>query len=382
MPFANKTVTTKTYDWLYKTKNVDPALQTLIKNTPIFLGLIRMGKAVNNMKVQWADKQLASANYTVSGFSSPDITVADTTGLKVGDTIRIEEATGESRGETLSITALTGTVITVAAYSGHSIPAIIATDVVKFVSRPGAQGKTFSADATVQPVERDNVMQNFDYSVACSRNELNQGLEYVSNVMLEKEMEALNEIMLQMNNAAIWGLKRAWSSGVNGTLSGLFEQMSGGVVESTGGAISPTILNNLLEEFAGNGGASNNYALICAPNQARKISGFNTSGTNPLVTIDQKSREAGQYVSRFVGDLPSQAGFTAQVIVDFNFPKDRIAMVDLNKIFWIPQEGGQARTKDTTNKDFDGLQRTAFATGTLKVKDAKYCHGIATGLNV
>jgi hypothetical protein len=146
--------------------------------------------------------------------------------------------------------------------------------------------------------------------------------------------------------------------------------------------MTTTIINNLLEAIFNDGGFSNNYAIICAENQARKISALNTSGSNPVVQKVEDDRNLGGYISTFTGDLPVMDGFRAKIVVEPNMLKDQIALVDLNRIEMNWLTGRNLKDMDATLPGGDYFKRRILGEATFTIKNGTTCHGLATGLTV
>jgi hypothetical protein len=166
-------------------------------------------------------------------------------------------------------------------------------------------------------------------------------------------------------------------------MGGLLQFMESGNIDTTGGAISATIINNMMEDIFQDGSFSDNYAILCSENQARRISAFNTTGSNPMVT--RSMAEAGSFgfaIKEFVGDLPVQNGFMAKIVVDPNFPRDQVAIVDLNNIRLVPLRGSELKDMDATAPGFDGAARRVLGEYTLEVRNGDKSHALATGLTV
>ena len=189
--------------------------------------------------------------------------------------------------------------------------------------------------------------------------------------------------MYELNNAVIYGRRVERAAAENGTLGGILQYMESGNIETTGGAISSTIINNMLEDIFQDGASSNNYILLCAENQARKISAFNTAGTNPVVQMPYtEGQKTGYYISEFIGDLPVMTGFRAKIVVDPNFEKDKVSIIDLNRIELAWLINSALRDLDATAPGFDGFKRRILGEVTLRVKNGQKAHAIATGLTV
>ena len=159
-----------------------------------------------------------------------------------------------------------------------------------------------------------------------------------------------------------------------------FLKASGGNIDATGGNLSQTIINNIFQAIYDDGGTSNNYAIICSPNQARRISALNTSGSNPIVYKDNTDRSLGNFVSSFIGDLPVNGGLYAQVFVAQSMLKDQIAILDMDRINLRVMRGLVMKDATLNGSDYD--KQRLITELTLEVNNGTKAHGIATGLNL
>lgn len=118
--------------------------------------------------------------------------------------------------------------------------------------------------------------------------------------------------------------------------------------------------------------------LVCNINQARKISAFNTSGTNPVITQD--STQAGSYVLRFISDIPVAGGVVSNILLDEKMPNNAVQLIDINRIALVPYQNRGVRLVPGTQPGQDG--QTAILRGeySMVVKDGKYSHGIIKNL--
>jgi hypothetical protein len=186
-----------------------------------------------------------------------------------------------------------------------------------------------------------------------------------------------------LENAIIHGVRLVGSSGVPASMNGLLSyiNVSGGNQETTGGAISQTILNNAIEKIYADGGDNQNLALVCNVNQARRISGLATSSSNPIINKpDDKDQRIGNYVSEFVSDIPLPGGLNARIFTNYNMPKDQVLFLDMSRIALKklrPMEMLDAATKGT-----DAFKTRVITEITLQVKNGSQAHAIATGLTV
>ncbi len=163
-------------------------------------------------------------------------------------------------------------------------------------------------------------------------------------------------------------------------MGGIMSFLRGGNVDTTGSAISKTIINNMFKLIFDDGAGLGNYAILCNANQAQKISAFNTSGTNPIVSIPQGSTVTGGSISTFISDLPSMNGFTARVVVDPMFPKDKVALIDLNHLEFAYLRPFTTTIAHLPSDDFEAQR--ILGELTLRMKNGTKAHALATGLTV
>lgn len=381
------------YEYQNLIRSVEESFDQLKSKYPVFLSLVPIVGMTTNTKEEWLNDSLApvsSALTANSNTASATIVLASTAGLQPGSVLRFETSTGVTRTVQVQIVTVdSATNLTVTRpYGGTVDENLVIGDVMNLVSTPRNE-KTLATDESGQEPEMDyNYTEIFDAVASISGTAQavkKYGLENALNYQVANKMV---EIMYRMNSAAIFGRRVQRTGSVKGTMGGIlqFINQAGGNVETTGGNLSATILNNMLQAIFSDGGFSNNYAILCADNQARRISALNTAGTNPVV--QKQYNEGGNqgtlggYISTFVGDLPVQSGFTANIVVDPNFPKDQVAIIDMNRVELTALEGRALFDKDASEPGLDGFKRRILGEYTLRVKNAKQAHAVAVGLNV
>jgi hypothetical protein len=311
--------------------------------------------------------------------------VASTAGMVAGQILRFETSSGADRGELVKIASVdSATDLTVVRLFGGnpgSAVTLSTGDVVHTVSKPKNEGTSATATAGYQETTAFNYTQIFERTATLSRTAMAVQNYGVANSMAAQIERHMLSIMAEVNNQLIWGEKELRTESNNGAFGGLLSFLRGGNVDTTGSALSAAIINNLLEAVYTDGAASNNYAIICNTNQAKRISAFNTAGTNPVVSVPQGSTTTGGYISTFVGNLPAVNGpFTARVVVEPNFPKDKIILADLNSIelAYLTEFG----VEDATPKGFDGKAERILGELTVRIKNGQKAHAMATGLSI
>lgn len=376
-------------DFSNNIRNVQAIFDTLVAQQPTLMSLIRVGAPARATKEEWLEDSLVPSTTTIASFDTDGtgtgINVASTTGMVAGQILRFESSAGADRGELVKIASVdSATNLTVVRLFGGnpgSAVTLATGDVVYTVSKPREEKSSASADAGYEETTAFNYTQIFRRTAELSRTAMTVANYGVANSMAAQIERHMLSIMAEVNNQLIWGEKELRTGSNKGSFGGILSFLRGGNVDTTGSALSATIINNLLEAVYADGASSNNYAIVCAPNQAKRISGFNTAGSNPVVSVPQGSTTAGGYISTFIGNLPVQNGpFTARVVVEPNFPKDKVALVDLNRIelAYLTPFGVQ----DATTPGMDGIAETIIGELTVRIKDGQKAHAMATGLTV
>jgi len=380
------------YEYQNTIRSVVELFDRLVASAPTFLSLIPRGPNAMATKEEWLEDSLSPVSSTIASFDTDGdgtgINLASTAGIRAGAILRVTTSADVSRTEQVKVASVdSATDLTVVRDYGSTVgETFVVGDKVYLVSSPLNEKTEAGSGNGQEPDMAYNYVQIFERIADISRTAqvvkkygMASGIDYQVGVKLQ-------ELAYELNNAAIYGRRVVRSSTENGTMGGILQYMESGNIETTGGAISETIINNMLEAIFDDGAFSNAYALLCAENQARKISAFNTSGTNPIVQIQQTPQQfTGHYTSDFVGDIPvfkDRGGFRATIVVDPNFPKDQVAIVDLTRVDWAWLEDSPLVDRDATPPGFDGIKRRILGEATLRVKNGQQAHALATGLTV
>lgn len=379
----------KSYELGNEVRNVQEAFNLLVSQAPALISLIRVGAPARATKEEWTEYSLAPQSTTIASFdggtaTGTGINVASTTGMEVGQLLRFESSAGADRGEIVKIASVdSSTDLTVVrqygSYPGSAVTLAVGDSVIN-VSKPKNEATSASATDNTEPSVNYNYTQIFERTATLSRTAIQTAQYGVANELSFQIQTKMKELMFEFNSSLIYGERVQRSASQNGTFGGILAMIRGGNTDTTGGAISKTILNNLFEACFSDGNVSNNYAILCAPNQARKISAFNTSGSNPIVSVQQDAKTTGGYVQTFVSDLPAANGFMGKIVVEPSFPKDKIALIDLNniEIAYLQPFG----ISDATLPGYDGTMQRVLGEATVRVMNGTKAHGIATGLTI
>ncbi len=384
------------YDYVNVVRDLSGAFTEIVKKIPVLAALVGAplmgldGKALKatSTKHEWLEDVMSPLGWTVNGIrntSGGTLVLTSTTGVKAGMILGFESALGASKSVQLVVTAVTNTTdLAVSVYGGSTDVQLVATDVVKLISQPKGESSEADPSDGYEPTVEYNYTQIFDRTAKVSLTAeivKKYGIESALNYQVQKK---LRELAYELENAIIYGrrVQRTGDTGLTrGTFGGLLyflEAASGNEIDASSNPITAGILNDAFELGYANG-ADNLKTLVCNTNQARKVSGFNTSGNNPVIMRDEKT--AGSYVMQFVGDLPvGQNGMVSQIVVDQAFPKDKIAIIDSSKVGIVPLRG--FTDKDATPNGADYVARRVLGELTLQLKNAANSHVLISGLSL
>lgn len=375
------------YDLSYPKRDVQEVFDLLVKSRPTFLSLLRRGANATQTKVEWLEDSMSPLSTTIASFDSNNgsgtgINVASTSGMVAGQLLRFESSTGADHGEIVRIVSVdSSTDLTVERGVGAtSTTALTCNHTVYRVSTPKNEGTSASAGASREGSINYNYTQIFDRTAKLSKTNLSTGQYGSTNTMAYQISREMMDINYELNGALIYGEREARTSSVEGAMGGILSYLTGGNVDTTGSAISSTILNNMFKLIFDDGAGMGDYVILCNANQARKLSAFNTAGTNPIVSIPQGSTSTGGYISTFVGDLPSMNGFTARIVVDPIFPKDKLALLDLNHIELAYLRPFTTTVAHLPSDDFEAQR--ILGELSVRIKNGQKAHALATGLTV
>jgi len=175
--------------------------------------------------------------------------------------------------------------------------------------------------------------------------------------------------MRQLNYSAMLGFReeRAAATDKRGTMGGaipFLELQAATKLDASAAAISGTIINNAIEQAIDNGANTQDMtAMVMHTRQARKMSALLPS---PEYNLD--NQVAGNRVIGFKSDLPPEAGGNVnKIIVDPNFPEDKIALINPNDISIKTME--PLFVEETTDNKKDGYTWKMLGEMTLEYKN-------------
>lgn len=375
------------YDYSLLKRDLSDVFMQLAAQSPTLLSLIRVGANATNTKHEWLEDSIAPVSSAIASFDTDGdgtgVNVASTAGLTAGDIIYFTSSTGQLETERATIASVdSATDLTIVRdYGGSTGVTLVVGDIVNKMASPKNEGTTASPTAGQEPTANYNYTQIFDATAKVSRtNQLisHYGLGDTLNYQVQTKMK---QLLYDINKTAIWGRRVARSSSAAGSMGGFLQYLESGNIDTTGGALSSTIINNMLEAIYTDGGTGGDLAIVCNSNQSRKLSAFMTAANQPVIQKPNMDRQSfGFSIDRFVGDLPVQQGFMANVVVDPTMPKDQVAILNLADIElnFI----SNFSDVDATPPGADYFARRILGEMTLTVKNGKKTHALATGLTV
>jgi hypothetical protein len=378
----------KSYEYQNLIRDVVETFNQLLVSFPSLISLVQTGPNATNTKHEWLEDSLAPTSTTITSFDTDGdgtgINVASTAGMRVGSILRFTSALDATRTEQVQVASVdSATALTVTRdYGGTTGVTLVVGDNVYLVSSPLNESTEAGDGVGQEPTTAYNFTQIFERVAKVSLTGQNVDMYGLGNALNYQVKVVMDQIVREMNAALIYGRRVERTSSVAGTSGGILQYLEGGNIETTGGAITPTIINNMLEAIFADGGFSNNYAIVCAENQARKISAFNTAGANPVIQKSESDRNFGGYVSTFTGDLPVMSGFRAAIVVEPNFLADQVAIVDMNSVELNWLQNRSIKDVDATPNGADFVRRRVLGESTFSIKNGTKQHALATGLTV
>ena len=393
-------MTNNSYDFNNLIRDVSPDFDTLIAQSPSFLKLLGSLSAsmnpitgkpvVTNPKYEWINDPMTQFSSAIGAFATDGdgvtFTLASNAGFEVGSIVRFESALGASKSELAKVTAVNanGTGITISRdYGSTTGITLVVGDIMILNSTPRNEDSDVGSALKHQSALDFNYTEIFDEVANLSGTAMASASYDNATAMAVQVRAAMVRLARKLENAFLHGVRVQRTSSVAGSLGGVLQFVAGagGNIDATGGNLSQTLINNVIEDISAKGGMLIDPVILCSPNQARRISALNTSGANPQVFKDINDRTLGGFTTAFIGDLPiSDKGTVAKIFVAQNMLKDKVAILDMNSISAKVMRGLTA--KDATTNGTDGEKQRILTELTLEVKNATSAHGIITGLNL
>jgi hypothetical protein len=384
------------FDFTLQKRQVVEAFELYLKEKSsalsIFLANGRWQVAWTNNKYEWLESQLTPLAWSVNGAVTAwtlsatvpaTITLDSTTGIAIDDVVRfVADGTGVRVGNLqVRVTEVTSwTAIKAVIYGDTTDITIPDNAVAKFITNLVDENrKSFVGQNNWEPNTEYNYFQIFDQTIELSDTALNSLMYGNPSQIVSQMKQAMYKIEQKMAEQMIYG-RRVWRSGTaKGSFAGLdfyLNQAWANTKDASNAALTPAMLNEVILEIRKDGWDVN--TIMCNYEQARKISAFNTSGNNPM--ISRAETTAWSYVMQFVSDIPVAWGLVSSIVVDEKFANNEVALLNLSKIALIPYQNRELKLVSGTMPWQDWETQILRGEYTLKFEDAKYSAGLIKNL--
>lgn len=354
----------KTYDFQDQVRDLSAGIDLIIGDLPILLGLVGLGSGekLSQTKYEWMGDNLNSNRAVAAAgaaIGATSITVAAGDGLK----FRVN-AIAVIGDEYVKVTAIAGDVLTVErAFDGTVGAALNAGDEIRIVARPQLQGAGVGSDEGHDRFTQFNYSQIFERYASVSKTQMAVKTANVGNELDYQVQLRMKELAREMNDMTIYGRRIQGQPGVPAMAGGLlyFANADGSYKGNlAGGEVTAKAVNDAMEEVYKRGGSANTILLnTAAARQFSKLSG-------PLTT-QREDTATGHVIKTFVSDLIG--GGQATLVVDPNFPKNKVAIFD-SSIIEVPALRG-LYDEDASIQGADFVARQVRGEYGVRIKNAK-----------
>jgi hypothetical protein len=366
----------------------------LVKDTAL-LGQLKVGAAGTTIEHNWIEDDLNSPYFYAKAAASTIVTLVATKGITTAMVANIARkySTVQPAGSEW-IAQLTGTnaaTIACASYGDTSSKFAAVSTVTKFwvLNSPYRDIDSASSDISKSRVKMKNFMQIFERAIEITQTRENMDMEAVMNELQLQIERRTYEIKRELNISVLRG-RAYYSSGYSGrversTMHGiegfLLDPDMDGTEEAltvldagTNAALVEAMINSLANMLYGYGGMDeqSDCILLCPPEQARVIAAMEKA----YKRTDQSTRVVGNYKNSFLTDM----GYELPVVIDRFASKDKVYIIDRNRISLIPLQGDSwhlekmAKTGRSQKWQLSGQY-------TLEIRNADKCHGMITDLS-
>lgn len=358
-------MTMQSYDFQDQVRQLEAGISLIIEDAPTLLGLVGLGsETLYQKKFEWMSDNLNSNRAEVAedaAAAAASIKVASGDGLKFR--VNAIVVAGE---EYLRVTAVNGDEITVERGFDETTAADIAAgSEIRIVARPQFEGALPGVDEGHDRLVDYNYTQIIERYANVSGTQQNVWTYNVTDELNYQVQLRLKEIAREQNDWLIYGRRIEGSRGMPRTTGGLlyFADKKGAAKENAqGGEVSAKLLNNLAEKVYLRGGSVNTILTNTAG--ARQISKF----AGDTIRTERTDTATGHKIQTFVSDIVG--GSVATVVVDPNFPKNKIALFDRDILKINALSGRSLHDLDATVPGADFVARQIRGEYGVTVKNA------------
>jgi hypothetical protein len=351
-----------TYDFQDQVRDLSAGIDLIIADEPTLLGLVGMdGEPVFQTKFEWMSDRLNSNIAVVK--DAVETTVTDIVLAEgEGEKFRVDSIVvcGE---EYMKVTAVNGDTITVERGFDNTTPAAIdAGAKVRIVGRPQVEGALPGKDEGHDRWVDFNYTQIIERYAAVSNTQMAVRTHNVENELNYQVELRLKEMAREFNDWLIYGRRIEGQPRMTGGLLYFAELKSAPKMNLSGAEVSEKAINDLMEEVYLRGGNVNTILTNTAG--ARQISKL----AKDQIRVERTDRATGHQISTFVSDIIG--GNVASIIVDPNFPRNKVALFDRNIIKLRPLKGRTVYDEDASVPGADFIARQIRGEYGIEIKNA------------
>jgi len=297
--------------------------------TPL-LSMLGFGESVNQTEHIWYEDSMFEQESTVATAltdSATALVVADAEPFRVNQVIKVGE-------EMLLVTAVNVGTKTLTVQRGYAGTTAAAADVgaqVEVLFVEGVEGADARAARSKARVKRSNITQIFDDTVSISGTAAAVSNYGIDNLYEYEKSKKLLELALQLEKAAISGIK--FDTGNVRQMGGLRSFITTNVTNLSGtDDLTLDVITDSLQDIYGKGGfkTGGQYEIMVPAKQKRAVGKFGTDA----VTIERGDSGRGTVVSYLTTDFGE-----FPVSINDNLASDEIMIVDKNRIKIRPLQG-------------------------------------------
>ncbi len=246
--------------------------------------------------------------------------------------------------------------------------------VAKIIGNAHLEGTVDATAMAEQTNKVTNYCQIFEEVVDLSNEDTDQARKNGRTEEILKK-EAMERIMRDLARTAIYGYGRVGTASIPAMTRGLVSHLvdvSGAIKTAVSGTFTETTLKNILDDIRAAGGTPN--AIVLSVAKKRLANAF--TGADQI-QVDRGDRMGGHVLDGYIAD-----GFGAiPFVVDIDFPDDKVAVVDTNKLSKGWKENDILRFDPFTNVSPRENKQLLHGKAGLAVEGVGTSHGILTGLS-
>lgn len=356
-----------------------------------FLGHIKMGAPAQNIEHNWIEDQLNPAYVVCSGSSSTTITISSGYGTaSLTRFLRKYSVLNPAGTEVyVNMTATVGKLTVAVAAYGSTTWASWTMTKCYIVAQPWADIDSASSDSSVTRSKKKNFTQVFERAIEITQSRKGMSMEAVVDELQLQIKNRTLEIKSELDRSIILGYGRATASNTYSadhelrTMCGIINLIRDPdldttnedttVINASSAALTIGYINSLVYKIWDKGGFDEtaDCIILVGMNQARIIAGFEKE----LRRVEQGERTVGYYRNVFLSD----AGFELPVVMDRWVPKDKLIIIDRNRIF-LKNLSGDAWHLEKMAKTGRNEKWQLSGQYTIELANADACHGMLYNL--